>query len=142
MVSPSPGATVTFDLDGSWLDLVAPTGPHWGQLAITIDGTPYTANRLPIVNHAAVLSLTAAGEGPPARHSIADGLGPGTHHVVVSATQSSIGIAGIVADRESPRDILYWRVSGTVIGLGALVVAKRWGKSSIIGPEDVTPRQP
>jgi hypothetical protein len=137
-VSTTSDSTLIFDLDGTWLDLVTPTGPSWGQLAVTIDGNPYAANRLPIVNGVAQLSLTAAEDGPLVRQPIADGLGPGTHHVVVRALNGRPGIAAIVTDRESPRATLFWQASGTLIGLGALVVAKRSGKSSITGSDEQT----
>jgi polysaccharide biosynthesis protein PslG len=118
--STTPGARLDFDLDASWLDLVTPTGPGWGQVAVTIDGNPMAANRLPIVRGQAVLDLAAAPDGWQVRQPIADGLGPGVHHVQVRVLDGRVGLDGIVADRESPRDVLLWQVTGTLIGLGFL----------------------
>ena len=140
-VTATTSSTVTFDLDGTWLDLVTPTGPSWGHLAVSIDGNPYAANRLPIINGVARLSLNTPADQPALRQPIADGLGPGSHHVVVRALDGRIGIAGLVTDRESPRTVLLWKVFGTLIGLGALFVARLSGKSTIIGRECPPARQ-
>jgi hypothetical protein len=134
-VATSPDSTLSFDLDGTWLDLVTPSGPTWGRLGVIIDGNPYAANRLPIVNNLAQLSLTSADEQWQVRRPIADGLSPGIHHVVVQVLDGRAGIEAIVADRESPRDVLFWRVAWFLIGVGTLVAASRWGTSSVVCDE-------
>jgi len=133
-LSTTPGATLTFDLDASWLDLVTPVGPRWGKLAITIDGSPYKANRLPRQGNAAILDLGAPGEAWGVRHPIADGLGPGVHHVVIRVLSGPVGIDGLVADRESPRDILYWQLTGGIIGVGFLIAGRRRCGSQLSSP--------
>jgi hypothetical protein len=124
-VTAQPGATLQFDLDASWLDLVVPTGPHWGQLAITIDGNPYEANRLPIVHGTALLNLNATAERWQVDVPVADHLGPGVHHVVIRVVNGRAGIDGLIADQESPQAVFYWQVTGTLIGLGTLAVTYR-----------------
>jgi hypothetical protein len=123
-VSSAPGATVSFDLDATWLDLVTLTGPTQGKLAVTIDGTPYGANRLSVVNRVAVLPLASSTEQWQVRQPIADGLGPGVHHVVIRVLDGNSSIDAIVADRESPRDVLFWKVTGIAIGLA--IFAGTW----------------
>jgi hypothetical protein len=119
-VTTSPGATLSFDLDASWLDLVTPVGPGLGSLEVTIDGSPLKANRLSIDNGKAVLSLGAPSAREQVRRPIADELGPGVHHVLIRVVGGKVGIDGLVADRESPRDQLYWQIGGALIGLGVL----------------------
>jgi hypothetical protein len=129
----TPGATLSFDLDASRLDLVTPAGPAWGKLAITIDGSPLKANDLPLDRGQAVLDLSAPAERWQVTRSIADGLGPGVHHVVIRALAGRVGIDGLVADRESPQAQLYWQVSGLIIGVGAVVGARK-KRPAIVAP--------
>jgi hypothetical protein len=124
-VTSDRGATLSFDLDASWLDLVAPVGPSWGQLTVEIDGNPYRANRLPIQNKVAVLGLNAPRDQWQVRQPVADGLGPGIHHVLIRSQSGPVGIDAVVADRESPRALLFWQISGAIIGLIALVIPYR-----------------
>lgn len=119
-VSQSPGATVAFDVDASRLDLVTPVGPGWGSLAVTIDGSPLKANRLPLVRRQAVLRLDAPTAGEQVIQPIADELGPGVHHVEIRSLDGKVGIDGLIADRESPRAVLFWQAGGTLLGLAAL----------------------
>lgn len=114
------GATLSFNLDASWLDLVTPVGPNQGTLEVTIDGSPLRANRLPLVDGRALLNLASAAPGMQTRQPIADELGPGIHHVVIRVRNGSVAIDGLVADRESPRDRLYWHLGGTILGLTVL----------------------
>ena len=127
-----PGATLSFDLDASWLDLVVPVGPKFGKLAVTIDGSPLKANDLPIVHGQAVLDLTQSNEQWQVHEQIADGLEPGPHHVVITVLDGTVGIDGLVADRESPQEQLYWKLTGTLIGLGTLVVTVRRRPKAVI----------
>lgn len=120
-VSATPGARLAFDLDASWLDLVTPTGPGWGKLAVTIDGNPLAANRLPIVHGQAMLDLGSASERWQVRHPVADGLGPGIHHVEIRVVSGRVGIDGLVADRESPQLRLLEAIGGLLLGAGLLV---------------------
>jgi hypothetical protein len=131
------GSELDFNLDASWLDLVAPEGPQYGALAVEIDGNPYKANRLPIVNGMATLSLNAASETWQNRLPIADNLGPGIHHVRIFLKAGRGAIDGVVADRELPPDQLAWHVAWAIIGFGSLVVGWRCRKATapaIVGP--------
>ncbi|HUX86625.1 MAG TPA: glycosyltransferase, partial [Chloroflexota bacterium] len=134
------GATLSFDLDASWLDLVTTVGPKWGKLAVTIDGSPLKANDLPIENGQAILDLRRSQEQWQEHLAIADGLAPGPHHVVIHVLDGPVEIDGIVADRASPQAQLYWELTGGLIGLGALVIAvKRRPKSAIVGRDYILP---
>ncbi len=124
-VSHTPGATLSFDVDASWLDLVTVVGPAEGELAVTIDGTPFKANRLPVRDGVAVLNLAAPTEQWQVHRPIADALGPGPHHVELRVRRGPIAIDGVVADRESPRSVLFWELSGAVVGIGAIASAFR-----------------
>src|SRR5205814_2582910 len=128
------GADLSFDLDASWRDLVTPVGPQWGRLTVTIDGEPLKANRLPIARGEAVLNLASADERWQVRQPIADGLGPGVHHVRIQVLDGHVGIDGIVADRESPRDVLLWQITGGAIGLGMLAARVVHGRSARAPP--------
>jgi len=118
--SATAGATLSFDIDAAWFDLVTPTGPSWGRLAITIDGLPFEANRLPIVNGQAVLDLSAPSERWQVRWPVADGLGPGVHHVEVRVLSGRAAIDGIVADSIWPPARLFETIAGVLAGLGVL----------------------
>ena len=120
-----PGATLSFDLDASWLNLVTTVGPGQGKLAITIDGSPYKANRLPSQGGAAILDLSAPREAWGVQQPIADGLGPGVHHVEIRVISGPVGIDGLVADRELPQAVLYWQITGGLIGIGFLIAGRR-----------------
>lgn len=119
-VSSTPGATLTFDVDASRLDLVTRTGPAGGTLDVTIDGSPLKANRLNLAQHKAVLYLASPTMREQVRQPIADALGPGVHHVVIRVASGQVAIDGLIPDRESPRDQLYWQIGGAVLGLGVL----------------------
>jgi len=119
----TPGAGVSFDVSGSWLDLVTPTGPDWGRLAVTIDGLPFAANRLPIQNGQAILDLRSPTERWQVRQPIADGLGPGVHHVQIRLLSGRAGIDGVVVDDDSPQTRLYLTVAFGVLGIGVLGTA-------------------
>ena len=134
------GATLSFDLNATWLDLVTTVGPGWGKLAVTIDGSSLKANDLPIENGQAILDLRRPNEQWQVHQPIADGLGPGPHHVVIRVLKGPVGIDGLVADRASPQAQLYWGLTGGLIGLGTLLVAiKRRPKSAIVGKDKVQP---
>ncbi|MGH2461907.1 MAG: cellulase family glycosylhydrolase [Chloroflexota bacterium] len=111
------GSEVSFDLNANWLDLVVPTGPGWGKLAVTIDGLPFAANQLPIEHGQAILDLHGSVERWQVRRPIAAGLGPGVHHVQIRALSGRVGIDGIVADAFSPQENLYLSVLLGAIGL-------------------------
>jgi polysaccharide biosynthesis protein PslG len=119
------GAQLDFDLDASWLDLVTTVGPGRGTVSVTVDGSPLKANRLPIEGGQAILNLTGPAERWQVRQPIADALGPGVHHVTLRVLRGDVAIDGLVADRESPRDQLYWQLSGGLLGLALLVAAWR-----------------
>ncbi len=116
----TPGATLSFDLDASWLDLVTTTGPSGGRLAVTIDGTPFAANRLPLTHGTALLDLRAPTESWQVHVPIAAGLSPGLHHVELRVVDGTVLIDGVVADRESPRFTLFWRIGSFLVGCGVL----------------------
>ncbi len=120
MVSATPGTTLDFEVEGSWLDLVTPTGPTWGKAAVTIDGLPFAANRLPIIHGQAILDLGSRSERWQVRQPIADGLGPGVHHVQVRVLAGRVGVDGVVVDDASPQMRLYLTVGFGVLGVGVL----------------------
>lgn len=120
METATPGAELSFDLTGRWLDLVVPTGPSWGMVAVTIDGLPFAANRLPIVRGQAVLDLANPTERWQVRQPIADGLSPGVHHVQIRVISGRVAIDGLVVDDVSPRTQLYLSVGFGALGIGVL----------------------
>jgi hypothetical protein len=119
-VSANAGATLTFDLDARWLDLVTAVGPESGSAAITIDGNAIAANRVPIVNRLARVDFNSPNEAWAERVPLADGLGPGVHHVELRVLRGRVVVDGIVADAESPRIALIEQIVGSLVGLSVL----------------------
>lgn len=135
-ITAQAGAELDFNLQASWLDLVTPVGPQWGKLAITIDGQPLKANRLPIQDGHAVLNLQSSTERWQVRQPIADGLGPGVHHVQIRVLSGKVGIDGIIANSPSPKVQLFDGATGVIIGLGTLGVAIWRRPRSVIAKRD------
>jgi hypothetical protein len=129
-----PGATLSFDLDARWLDLVTVTGPSGGTAAITIDGSPLAANRVSLINRQALIDLSGANEVWSARVPVVDGLTPGVHHVVLRVLSGQVIVDGIVADSDSPRNALIEQFAGSMVGLAVLVVAIARRPASVICP--------
>lgn len=123
-VTNTPGAEFSFDVEGSWLDLVTPTGPDWGKVAVTIDGLPFAANQLPIENGQAVLDLHGATERWQVWQPIAEGLSPGVHHVTIRALSGKVGIDGVIVDAPSPQIQLYETLFFGVLGIALLVLGR------------------
>jgi hypothetical protein len=131
--SATAGATLRFDLEARWLDLVTAVGPNGGTLSIAVDGQPYLANRVTIVGpHQAVVDLRDSAERWSKLIPIADGLPLGVHHVELRVLSGEVVVDGLVAEDDSPRNVLLGQIVGSVIGITTGVVALLRRPSGVI----------
>ena len=130
----APGSRLTFAFKGSDLTLVTARGPRNGRLAVQIDGSPASANRVPRAGSGdAVIDLRQRTPTWNVRMPIAAGLEDTTH----TATFTSIDSARVVVDglivtsrRGTFQQGLVSLVvlGGGVLAVGAAVVLGRSGQ--------------
>jgi hypothetical protein len=75
------------------------------------------------VDRLARVDLHRPNETSAERVPLADGLGPGVHHVVLRVLTGRVVVDGIVADAETPRSGMIEQIAGSLVGLSVLATA-------------------
>lgn len=76
-----PEESLRFDFYGQRLDLAIQRGPYWAYFEVSVDGQP--ANRLPADDNGGAYLVLYDPLAAPATVTVADGLSPGEHSVVI-----------------------------------------------------------
>lgn len=102
------GARLSFDFEGTALDLVLGDAAHADYVQVTVDGKPRARHRLTTAPHTQAPALT-----------VARGLKDGRHHVEIAVLRDGFALDGLVVRREPQR----WPWFGAAgLALAALAV--------------------